>query len=286
MKVIGFGDNVVDKYVHINTIYPGGNCVNFAVNAKKLGVDSAYMGVFGNDESAKHIIETLTEIGIDISECVQYPGENGCSEVGLVDGDRVLLGWNDGGVANEKPMVLEKRELDYLGEFQLIHSSCYSKTEQELAKLRSLNSLVGFDFSEEEMFRQEDYLKRVCPNIDFALFSGGCSSVDKIKELMMKIVSYGTRYVLATRGTQGSIFFDGETFYEGTAKIVKPIDTMGCGDSFLTAFLIHLLQHGWSKTERPNEETIREGLKRAADFSAENCFNEGAFGYGKKYTAV
>ena len=45
ISVLGFGDNVVDKYEHIKTMYPGGNAVNFAVFAKKLGVDrSAYMG--------------------------------------------------------------------------------------------------------------------------------------------------------------------------------------------------------------------------------------------------
>ena len=34
VKVLGFGDNVVDKYEHIKTMYPGGNAVNFAVFAK------------------------------------------------------------------------------------------------------------------------------------------------------------------------------------------------------------------------------------------------------------
>ena len=39
VKVLGFGDNVVDKYEHIKTMYPGGNAVNFAVFAKKLGAE-------------------------------------------------------------------------------------------------------------------------------------------------------------------------------------------------------------------------------------------------------
>ena len=36
VSALGFGDNVVDKYEHIKTMYPGGNCVNFAVYAKCL----------------------------------------------------------------------------------------------------------------------------------------------------------------------------------------------------------------------------------------------------------
>ena len=31
IKVLGIGDNVCDKYLHIKTIYPGGNALNIAV---------------------------------------------------------------------------------------------------------------------------------------------------------------------------------------------------------------------------------------------------------------
>lgn len=33
MKVIGYGDNVVDRYVNKKIMFPGGNAVNFAVYA-------------------------------------------------------------------------------------------------------------------------------------------------------------------------------------------------------------------------------------------------------------
>ena len=48
MKVLGFGDNVCDEYVHLHTMFPGGQALNFAVYAKMLGVESAFMGVFGS----------------------------------------------------------------------------------------------------------------------------------------------------------------------------------------------------------------------------------------------
>ena len=67
ISVLGFGDNVVDKYEHIGTMYPGGNAVNFAVFAKKLGVDrSAYMGIFGSDAEAEHVISSLGEEGVEL----------------------------------------------------------------------------------------------------------------------------------------------------------------------------------------------------------------------------
>ena len=60
VKVLGFGDNVVDLYDHLHLLYPGGNAVNFAVFAKRLGVErSAYMGIFGTDRAAEHVIYSL-----------------------------------------------------------------------------------------------------------------------------------------------------------------------------------------------------------------------------------
>ena len=46
-KLLGFGDNVVDIYDHLKTMYPGGNCVNVSVYGKMAGCEkTAYMGYF------------------------------------------------------------------------------------------------------------------------------------------------------------------------------------------------------------------------------------------------
>lgn len=37
IKVLGLGDNVVDKYMHIRTMYPGGNALNIAAIAQNYG---------------------------------------------------------------------------------------------------------------------------------------------------------------------------------------------------------------------------------------------------------
>ena len=42
MKVIGIGDNVCDKYIHLKTMFPGGQALNFAAYAGMLGADAAY----------------------------------------------------------------------------------------------------------------------------------------------------------------------------------------------------------------------------------------------------
>ena len=97
-QVIGLGDQVVDKYEHQHIMYPGGNALNFAVFAAKLGVRSAFLGAFGDDMEGRFVASVLRELGIDISRCRTFEGENGCARVELRDGDRVFLGSNRCGV--------------------------------------------------------------------------------------------------------------------------------------------------------------------------------------------
>lgn len=132
-KVLGFGDNVVDRYEHIKTIYPGGNCLNFAVYAKMIGVSrAAYMGYFGNDMEAEHVIWCLNKLKIETVKCRQLHGENGCARVCIEDGERIFLGSNCGGIRGKTPYILDRFDLEYMREFDLVHSGNYSFTEEEL----------------------------------------------------------------------------------------------------------------------------------------------------------
>ena len=89
MKVVGLGDNVVDKYEHIRVMYPGGNAMNFAVFARQLGVQAAFLGAFGDDPEGEHVAESARQEDVDISRCRRYHGENGCARVRLETGRRL-----------------------------------------------------------------------------------------------------------------------------------------------------------------------------------------------------
>src|SRR6056297_387686 len=123
--VIGIGDNVVDKYIHQKKMYPGGNALNFTVFARKLSVDAAYIGIFGDDDAANHIKKVLDEIGIDYSHSVSFHGENGFARVSLEDGERVFLPGNGGGVSKNHPLKFNDEEIAYIKNFDIIHTSCY-----------------------------------------------------------------------------------------------------------------------------------------------------------------
>ena len=117
-KLLGFGDNVVDIYDHLKTMYPGGNCVNVSVYGKMAGCEkTAYMGYFGDDDRAELIMDTLEKIGVETVKCRQLHGENGYSRITLKDGDREFLDFNDGGIRGKTPYILDRFDLEYMKGF-------------------------------------------------------------------------------------------------------------------------------------------------------------------------
>lgn len=276
MKVIGIGDNVVDKYVHTNTMYPGGNALNFSVYAKRLGVESSYIGVFGSDAAAAHIIATLRELGIDFSRSRHHEGENGYALVDLVDGDRVFVGGNKGGVQNDYPIRLTEGDLAYIKAFQLVHSSCYSEMEDELHKIHAIGVPVSFDFSGEW---DEAQLKAVCPYVKYAFLSCGHLQDGEIMEVLSAVHSYGSSMAIATMGSRGAFLYNGCSFYRQEPNKVVAKDTLGAGDAFFTAFIVSYLA-ARSRGETNEEELLQASLDEGAVFASQICMVDGAFGYG------
>lgn len=294
IKVLGIGDNVCDKYLHIKTIYPGGNALNIAVFAKLFGAEAAYLGTFGDDEVGQHVYSVTKELGLDLSHCRLEHGENGCARVQLVDGDRVFLEGNTGGISRIKPPVLTEIDEQYIAEYDLIHTSIHSFMEQELPAIRRAGKFVSMDFSNRYT---DEYLRQCCPYIDCAEISCGDMEEEEIRKIMNQIREYGCRQiVIATRGSKGAFVMVGDKFYEQSPCLVKAKDTMGAGDSFITCFLINYLDgldmatdfneasghRGIVTSEEYLDMLVKISLYRAAVFSAKQCQREGSFGFGKE----
>lgn len=292
MKILGIGDNVVDVYRHTRTYYPGGNAVNVPVYALGMGADAAYMGVLGDDEEALHLHRVLEELGVDISHCRMVAGETGRAEVDIVEGDRVFVGGNGGGVVYQFPLQLTALDEEYIKGFDVLHSSCYSAIEDQLPRLHGLGVPLSYDFSEEFT---DEYLEKNCPHVDIAVFSCAARPEENIRELLKRVHRYGPYLIIATRGKRGALLSYNGMVYEQAPCLVKAVDTMGAGDAFLAAFLVGFfdgMQYcrdfpvegggaGIVRREEYIDALIRLSLSRAAVYSSENCMKDGAFGYGK-----
>lgn len=289
MKVMGIGDNVCDKYIHLQTMYPGGQALNFAAYAKMLGAEASYMGVFGRDEVADHVINTLDELGVEHERCRQYEGENGYAKVTLVDGDRVFLGSNKGGIAKERPLILTEEDLDYIETFSHVHTSNNSHFDTQLPKLHERGISLSYDFSGQ--WTDENRVNTVAPYICYGFLSCGTIPAEEAQEICKKIYSAGCPMVIATRGSLGSMLYDGTAFFEQKPRLVEAVDTLGAGDSFATAFLVSFVESlekepDKMKNDRAFYETeLKKAMEKGAEFASRTCMVRGAFGHGKHFDA-
>ena len=85
--------------------------------------------------------------------------------------------------------------------------------------------------------------------------------------------------VIATMGGRGQIFYNGSEFIKGKVYFVKPVDTMGAGDSYLAALIVSLLKKGWKKGIVLQADVIEAAMDDAAHYSSDNCLREGGFGF-------
>jgi fructoselysine 6-kinase len=279
LKIIGIGDNVVDDYEHIQTMFPGGNALNVSVYTSKLGCESAYLGVFGSDAAAEHVQQTLVEIGVDSSHCHRADGENGRAILSIEDGERVFVGSNTGGISKTVSMEFIFDDIDYLKSFSIAHTSAYSYMDDHLARLQPLIPIVSYDFSDD--FDVEHALS-LCRYVDIAFFSCAEWTEDATTDLLEKTVSLGPTLSVATRGPHEAIGFDGQSWFRQAPHTVTPTDTLGAGDAFISGFLVSYTGDQAGTGDQPTT-AIENALEKGASFAAEICQVQGAFGHGLQY---
>jgi fructoselysine 6-kinase len=84
MKLAGVGDNVVDRYRDLGTMFPGGQALNVAVYARRFGLESAYLGAIGDDVAGRQVLGAMRAEHLDTSHVRIVPGPNASAEVALV----------------------------------------------------------------------------------------------------------------------------------------------------------------------------------------------------------
>jgi fructoselysine 6-kinase len=268
-RIITIGDNVVDCYLDQGKYYPGGNCVNVAVNCKRLGAEEVgYIGIFATDDKAAHLKEVLEQEKIDYHLSRGVEGISGQPSVNLTkDGDRVFVGGPKDTVQHIVKLKLIPRDYDYIKNFDVCHTSCYSSLEEELPKL-SEHIKVSFDFSDRF---DPAYLEKVCHHISYGFFSGSHLTEEEIEVLIEETGKYQLEVVGITRGSKPALFIHNGTRYQQECIEAEVVDTMGAGDSFIGGFL----------TEFTSTGDIEAALKFAAMSASVTCGFYGGFGYPK-----
>lgn len=263
MRIVGIGDNVVDRYESLGIMFPGGNALNVAVFARRAGADAAYIGAIGADAAGALILRSLQEEGVDISRLRVVNGPNAYADVAIVDGDRQFIK-SSVGVSRFLPDELDQRLLD---DCDLAHTSAYSGLEKWVREVRE-RLPISFDFSDQT---DPDYVRELAPGLTCALFSGSGLTAEACEDLARWVTSLGTKIALVSRGEHGVVVCaDNGELWTQAARPTEVVDTLGAGDAFLAAFLVAYLEG----------VPLREATARSAAAAAAACAYHGAFGRG------
>ncbi|MEX4010451.1 PfkB family carbohydrate kinase [Neoaquamicrobium sediminum] len=260
-RILAFGDNVVDCYRDQNRMFPGGNCVNHAVFARRFGAETAYAGAVSDDPAGHAIRDAFLAEGVETSLLRLLPGQTAFCVIATQGGERVFVGANLG-VSIIAP---SPADLAWMKTVDAVHTGRSSHVDAWLAHFASLTR-VSYDFA---TIRDVDRIAAVAPHCFLAGFSGGGMTRGEARTLAATALHYGARWAVITRGGDGALLAGPDGIYEAPAVPVQPVDTLGAGDTFIACTLVGLLRN-----EAP--EAI---LRAAAEAAAQTCLSPGAFGY-------
>jgi fructoselysine 6-kinase len=270
-SLLGLGDNTVDTYVDRALQFPGGNAVNVAVLARRLGARTGYLGCLGSDEAGMLLVDALRDEGVDTGHCRICSGENARAFIGHDGNDRRFLR-SQRGVRGQWG-GFSPADLAYIAGFDLVHASVYSELDADLAALRPAIRRFSYDFSE----RWTDAnLAATLPVLDIAFLSFPTGSDAECRELARRCAEAGPGLVVVTRGERGSLALAGGVFHHHGVTRAEIVDTLGAGDGFIAAFLLAVLAG----------RDLPEALAAGAGNAAAVCAYQGGFGHGAPWSAA
>lgn len=256
------------------TANPGGAPANVAVSMARNGLNTAFLGVLGNDDFGKKLKNVLEQEGIEMlcpdltDEAVTtlafvtlYEGGERSFTFARKPGADILLNKKD---VKEEDIV--RTRLLHAGSVSLSDDPCREAIGYAMELAHKNGKLVSFDINYRDMIwhdpeRCKTEVDKVLPYVDLLkisdeelYFVGGEENIPSFME------KYGISAVVETLGSKGAkYFFKGK---EGTVegRKVNAVDATGAGDAFWGGFLSAMLMSGVNKKEEMTEEIVKKAL--------------------------
>jgi fructoselysine 6-kinase len=259
-RLLSVGDNVVDLYPQHGAFYPGGNALNVAVHARRLGLAASYLGAVGTDPAGQAVLAALRSEGVDTARTRIVDGPNAYAVVELVDGNRVFRDGSPG----VSMFRLSADDLAAAAGYDVVHTGECSGMEAQLGELRRAARRLSFDFSE----RPWDYVERYAPLVDIATWSSPTGDVEAAIRAAERLRSLGPILAAVTLGPGGAVVVHDRVIHHA-APAGRIVDTLGAGDAFIARLLAGLL-----RAEEPAER-----VAAATAYATAACASFGAFGH-------
>ncbi|AXP81132.1 Ribokinase [Mariniflexile rhizosphaerae] len=251
-KITCFGEVLWDVFPTHKKI--GGAPLNVASRLQSFNHDVTMVSAIGQGESGSKIMQYLKDCGIDTS-CIQVHNEYKTGKV------KVML--NDKGSASydiKYPRAWDKIRLTEINKKAVESSDAFvfgSLAARDDSSRKTLYELIErakykiFDLNLRPPYYTKDVLFYLMDKADFIKFNDdelyevskymGSKYHSLEQNLMFVAEKTKAKQICVTKGEHGAVLlYNGELFYN-SGFLIKVIDTVGAGDSFLGSLISQLL---------------------------------------------
>lgn len=279
-KIWVTGDAVVDLIPDGENHYlkcAGGAPANVAVGVSRLGVESGFIGRVGNDPLGKFMKEVLTAEKVSTDNMI-LDNEQRTSTVivGLDNGERSFTFMVNPSADQFLQIsdLPEFRQGDFLHccSIALINDPSRSTTIEAIRRVKAAGGYVSFDPNlRESLWNSLDEMKTVVNSVvamaDILKFSEEeltlLTDTATLEEATKAITAqYPEKLIIITLGKDGAIYHFNGNSQVVAGKALKPVDTTGAGDAFVSGLLAGLAQN-----ENWQDESVLVKIIRQANAS-------------------
>lgn len=278
MDIICMGEMLIDftpgKEPRSYTANPGGAPANVAIATARNGLETAFLGVLGNDDFGKMLQNTLKEDGVKMlcpkltDEAVTtlafvtlYEGGERSFTFVRKSGADLLLSEED-----VKEADIDACRLLHAGSVSLSGKPSKDAVYKAMKLAAEKGKLVSFDVNYRDMIwhdeeRCKKEVQKILPFVDLLKvsdeelsFVGGEENIPRFME------QYGIRVLIETLGAKGAKYYFDRKSGVVEGKKVHAVDATGAGDAFWGGFLSAVLMSGVQKADDFTEELVQKAL--------------------------
>ena len=288
-KIYGIGETTVDLIIKENRpveFKPGGAVLNACVSLGRLGVDISIITMTGSDRLGQMVQSFLKENRVDTGFISAFKGNTRLALAYLDKNNNADYSFYQDPGHEFRIVIPDFRPGDIL-----LHGSSFSLKKVNHDMLKTLISnckknevLIHYDPNFRPAYK--DRLIEILPyilynfeNADIIKGSNedfeGILGTSDLDSTFSKIAATGDKILIYTMGGEGIWLKSRKLKILIEIEKIKPVSTIGAGDTLNAGILYGLIKHGITKRNlhEKKEEKWREILSRAAIFSAEVCLS-------------
>jgi fructokinase len=253
-KITCFGEVLWDVFPTHKKI--GGAPLNVASRLQSFNHDVTMISAIGRGKSGAKLMRYLKDSGINTS-CVQVHDEYKTGKVKVMLDDKGLASYDI-----KYPRAWDKIRLTEINKKNIESSDVFvfgSLVARDDSSRRTLYDLIEraqykvFDLNLRPPYYTKNVLCHLMDKADFIKFNDdelyevskylGSKYKSLEQNLMFVSKKTNTKHICVTKGSHGAVLLYNNKLYYNSGFLVKVVDTVGAGDSFLGTLISQLLNN-------------------------------------------